>query len=127
MSHTAITVAVGGGIALAAVLATAARLRKPSTVRQLLASSAVLGVAVATAACMVMYTTRRVGLTAGHRAIAPQLAGGWLVIFAAVTLVTFILATWRAAVRAARARELERDRVTYPPARGRRARTTAGR
>ena len=74
---------------------------------------------------MVMYTTRRAGLAAGHRAIAPQLAGGWAVIFAAVALVTFILATWRAAVRGARARE--RDRVTYPRARGRRARATAGR
>jgi hypothetical protein len=127
MSHTVTTVAIGGGIALAAVLATAARLRKPHTAAQRLASSAVLGVAVATAACMVMYTTRRAGLAAGHRAIAPELAGGWLVIFAAVALVTFILATWRAAVRAARAHERDRALVTYPPARGRRARTTAGR
>jgi hypothetical protein len=127
MSHTTVTVAIGGGVAAAAVLATAVRLRKPATIAQRFASSAGLGIAIASAACMVMYITRRAALAAGHRAVAPQLAGGWLAIFAAVTLVTFILATWRAAARAARARERDRDRVTYFPARGRRARTTAGR
>ena len=125
MSHTIATVAVGGGIALAAVIATAARLRKPATVAQRLATSTVLGLAVATAACMVMYFTRRAGLASGHHAIAPVLAGGWLAITVAVAVVTFVIATWRAVVRAARARE--RERVSYLPAHGRRARTTAGR
>lgn len=125
MSHTIVTVAVGGGIALAAVLATAARLRKPTTAAQRLAVSTVLGLAVATAACMVMYFTRRTALASGHHAIAPQLAGGWLAITVAVTLVTFVIATWRAAIRAARARE--RERVTYLPGRGRRTRAAAGR
>jgi small-conductance mechanosensitive channel len=127
MSHTTITVAIGGGIAAAAVLATAVRLHKSATVRQRLAASIVLGLAVATAACMVMYITRRAALAAGHRPIAPQLAGGWLAIFAAVALITFIIATWRAGIRAAKARARERERVTFPPARGRRARATAGR
>jgi uncharacterized membrane protein len=125
MSHTIVTVAVGGGIALAAVLATAARLRKPATVAQRLAASTVLGLAVATAACMVIYFTRRAGLASGHHAIAPELADGWLAITVAVALVTFVIATWRAAVRAARARE--RERITYLPGRGRRARAKAGR
>ncbi len=119
MRHINIADAAGAAVALIVVLALAARLRKPSTIGQRLGASLLLAAVLATVACIVMDKTRHAALASGHHPVAPELAAGWLAVTAAAGLAVFILASWRASARAARAKAAP-ARAETVPGRGRR-------
>jgi hypothetical protein len=106
----AIADAVFAAIALIMVLELLVKIRKARSHGQRLGASLITGAVLATVACAWMDQARHAALASAHHSVPLQLAAGWAVITLATGLAVFVIAAWRASVRA-RAEEARADRT----------------